>query len=56
VNGQAKSGPDGAFALAWFDGTRPRIIVGYVGEDGIKADTWYRVEVTGGAAKLVEVA
>ena len=30
---------------------RPRLAVGYVGENGIKADTWYAVKV----GKLVEV-
>jgi hypothetical protein len=49
-NGCAKAGPDGAFALAYKDGERARILVGTVGEDGIKPDTWYRV--TNG--KLVE--
>jgi hypothetical protein len=33
--------------VAWWDGDypkgRPRVAVGYVGEDGIKADTWYEV-------------
>ena len=24
--------------------TRPRVVVGYVGEKGIKADTWYEVK------------
>jgi len=49
---RVKSGKGGCFALTWHDGTRNRIVVGYVGEDGIKADTWYRVE----AGKLVEAA
>ncbi len=43
-DGQVKSGPNGCFAIAWHDGERPRIIVGYIGEDGIKADTWYEVK------------
>src|SRR3990167_1935804 len=38
---RAKAGPDGAIALAYHDGKRPRFAVGYVGEDGIKAGTWY---------------
>ena len=49
---RVKSGKGGCFALTWHDGTRNRIVVGYVGEDGIKADTWYRVE----DGKLVEAA
>ena len=39
----AKAGDDGCIALAWWDEKRPRLAVGYVGE-GLKADTWYRVE------------
>jgi hypothetical protein len=27
----------------WWDGTRDRAVVGYVGENGIKAETWYEV-------------
>ena len=45
-NGRAKAGPNGAIALAWYDGTRPRIAVGYVGET-LKADTWYRLDEKG---------
>ena len=46
----AKAGPDGAICLAWHDGKRARFAVGYVGEDGIKADTLYRAD----NGKLVE--
>ena len=53
-NCAVKSGPQGAFAAGWYDGERPRILVGYVGEDGIKADTWYRIDVRGNVAKWVE--
>ena len=49
--GRARAGVAGAFALAWLDGERIRIAVGHVGEDGIEADTWYRV---GEAGKLVK--
>ena len=42
-NGKAKAGTNGAVVLAWCDGKRGRFLVGYVGEDGIEADTWYRV-------------
>ena len=43
---RAKAGQNGAIALAWHDGTRPRIAVGYVGE-GLEADTWYRLDEKG---------
>jgi len=52
VNSRAKAANGGAIAIAWRDGQRARIAVGHVGEDGIKADTWY--EVRGG--KLAECA
>ena len=52
LGARVKAGQSGCFALAWHDGTRNRIVVGYVGEDGIKADTWYRVE----DGKLAEAA
>ena len=45
-NSRANAGPNGAIALAWYDGTRPRIAVGYVGET-LKADTWYRLDEKG---------
>src|SRR3990167_4071576 len=48
---RAKAGANGAIALAYHDGKRPRFAVGYVGEDGIRADTWYHVE----DGKLTEV-
>ncbi|MET3122630.1 putative metal-binding protein [Oxalobacteraceae bacterium GrIS 2.11] len=51
-NGQARAGEKGAFALAWLDGEQMRIAVGVVGENGIKADVWYRV--TDGALKEVQ--
>jgi len=49
----AKAGEDGAIALAWWNNEekRYRIAVGYVGENGIKADVWYYVE----NGKLAEV-
>ena len=43
-SGMAKAGEMGCFALCYFDGKRNRTLVGYVGEDGIKADTFYRVQ------------
>lgn len=44
VGGYAKAGENGCFALCWNDGKRNRIVTGYVGEDGIEANVWYRVE------------
>jgi hypothetical protein len=43
LNGAAKAGENGCFALCWHDGERNRIVTGYVGENGILADTWYHV-------------
>jgi len=44
---RAKIGKNGAIAIAWEDANnRPRIAVAYEG-DGIKRDTWYRVDETG---------
>lgn len=47
LRGKAKAGAHGCIALCWYDGKRTRITVGYVGEDGIEADTLYRVDDTG---------
>ena len=42
--GRAKASSTGAIAIAWHDGERTRIASADVGENGIKADTWYCVE------------
>ena len=52
-NSSAKAGQNGAIALAWHDGERPRIAVGYVGED-LKADTWYRIDDKGNFVEVDE--
>ena len=44
LNGKARAGINGAFALAYNDGEQIRIAVGIIGEDGILADTWYEVK------------
>ena len=46
-----KAGENGCVVIRWQDTDRPRISVGYVGED-IKANTWYKVD---GSGHLVEV-
>ena len=46
-----KAGENGCVVIRWQDTDRPRISVGYVGED-IKANTWYKVD---GSGYLVEV-
>ena len=51
LNGRAKAGIQGAFALPWLDGDQVRIAVGIIGENGIKPDTWYCV---GDAGQLIE--
>ncbi|WP_374312486.1 hypothetical protein [Dongia sp.] len=50
-NATASAGPNGVIALTWHDGTRRRVTVGYVGEDGIEPNVDYRVDDTG---KLVK--
>ncbi len=52
LNGRAKAGLRGAFALPWLDGDQVRIAVGIIGDAGIKPDTWYRV---GDQGQLIEV-
>ena len=44
ISGRARAGVGGTIAVAWRDGERRRIAVGYVGEDGILPDVWYVVE------------
>jgi hypothetical protein len=43
----AKVGKDGAIALRWNQGDKPRIAVAYVGENGIKPNTFYRLNENG---------
>ena len=50
--GRAKAGEDGVLTLLWHDGTRKRVLVAYVGEGGVKADTWYQIKY----GKLAEVS
>jgi hypothetical protein len=54
LRGRSKAGDNGCFALFWNDGKRDRITVAYVGEDGVKADTWYRLNDTGTLVECVE--
>lgn len=51
-NCQARAGEEGAIVLAWYYDTQRRVTVGYVGVDGVKADTWYTLDPEG---KLLEV-
>ena len=49
--GTATAGYHGTLVIRWHDGSRYRLVVGYVGENGIEANTRYRVE----SGKLVKV-
>lgn len=51
VRSIASAGKDGVIALTWHDGTRYRVTVGYVGEDGIEPGVAYCVDDAG---KLVK--
>ena len=42
--GRARAARNGVITLLWCDGNRPRVVTGYVGEDGIEADIWYVVK------------
>ena len=42
--GTATAGDYGTVQISWHDGTRTRIVTGYVGECGIEANVAYRVE------------
>jgi hypothetical protein len=41
---RVRAGANGAITAIYWDGIRYRVVVGYVGEDGIEANTWYRIE------------
>jgi hypothetical protein len=43
----AQADKTGAVVVAWWDGQRKRLTVGYVGEDGIEANTPYRCDEAG---------
>ena len=46
--GTATAGYGGSIVVRRWDGTRSRIVVGYVGESGIKPGVAYRVDENGG--------
>ena len=48
----AKAGEGGCIALRWTKDKKPRLSVAYVGENGIKADTYYKLDEVG---EFVEV-
>ena len=52
--GTAKADSNGALTLLWFDqkAKRPRVAVAYVGEDGIEANTEYRLDEKGKFTKV----
>ena len=51
-NCMAKAGEGGCIALRWTKDKKPRLSVAYVGENGIKADTYYKLDEAG---EFVEV-
>ena len=51
LESKAQAGKTGIVVVAWWDGERKRLTTGYIGEDGILADTWYRANESG---KLIE--
>lgn len=55
-HGRARAGNYGILVIKYTDAGRPRLAVGYVGENGIKPDTWYRVDGQGNFVEDVEDA
>jgi hypothetical protein len=47
TNCTVSAGENGCFATCYHDGTRNRIVSAYVGENGIKANTPYRLNDQG---------
>ena len=45
--GTATAGDRGTVIVTWHDGMRSRVSVGYIGENGLKADTAYRLDASG---------
>ena len=52
--GSASAGVGGMIVLGWHDGYRRRVTVGYVGENGIKPDTMYRLNGEGEFEEVVD--
>ena len=53
--GSASAGVGGMIVLGWHDGyRRSRVTVGYVGENGIKPDTMYRLNGEGEFEEVVD--
>ena len=46
-HGTATAGNWGTLIITWYDGSRPRRAVGYIGENGLRPDTPYRVNERG---------
>jgi hypothetical protein len=51
--GTAQAGGGGVLLIRWHDGSRYRIAVGHVGEDGIKPDTPYQLNEQGEFVEVV---
>lgn len=51
-SGTVTAGDHGVITIRYWDGTRRRLVVGYVGEDNIKANTPYRLDDAGKFVKV----
>jgi hypothetical protein len=49
----ASAGKNSAICLAWHDGNRPRFSVAYVGENGIKENTCYKLDSKGNFVEVL---